>query len=341
MVALRGAEVERFLANAQPRIAVWLIHGSDQGLVDERVRAIAKSAVDDANDPLQVVTIEPDQISNGGLLDEWTSISLFASRRLLKVDLGARDIVEPIRLCLETPTMDCVLAIRAGQLKKDSALRLLCEKSRNAVAVECFSDSPSTIRHLVLEESQKHGVTIGDDALQILTETLGADRSSTRNEVSKLLAYAAENGHVAAEDVQAVVTGAVAKPGDMVVSAMIAGDLNRASTELLRAGLNSSDCQAIVASCMRLYLQIHRANAEIQAGAPVASAHERVVRTAGPMRRSVEVALTREDIDSTLTLVDILRDASARTRRDPGLAEMTAARAVWSIALRAARRAGR
>ena len=55
MVALRGKEIDAFLARPDPARPIILLYGPDAGLVRERAEALLASAVDDPNDPFSLV----------------------------------------------------------------------------------------------------------------------------------------------------------------------------------------------------------------------------------------------------------------------------------------------
>ena len=55
MVALRGKEIDAFLARPDPARPIILLYGPDAGLVRERADALLASAVDDPNDPFSLV----------------------------------------------------------------------------------------------------------------------------------------------------------------------------------------------------------------------------------------------------------------------------------------------
>ena len=55
MVALRGKEIDAFLARPDAGRPIILLYGPDAGLVRERADALIASAVDDPNDPFSLV----------------------------------------------------------------------------------------------------------------------------------------------------------------------------------------------------------------------------------------------------------------------------------------------
>ncbi|MCC7266852.1 MAG: DNA polymerase III subunit delta, partial [Caulobacteraceae bacterium] len=49
MVALKGSDIERFIARPDPARPIVLVYGPDAGLVHERVERLIKASVDDPN----------------------------------------------------------------------------------------------------------------------------------------------------------------------------------------------------------------------------------------------------------------------------------------------------
>src|SRR3977135_3783679 len=63
MVALRGKEIDAFLARPDAGRPIILLYGPDAGLVRERAEALLASAVDDPNDPFSLVRLDGDELS--------------------------------------------------------------------------------------------------------------------------------------------------------------------------------------------------------------------------------------------------------------------------------------
>ena len=63
MVALRGRDIDVFLARPDPSRPIILLYGPDAGLVRERADALMASAVDDPNDPFSLVRLDGDELS--------------------------------------------------------------------------------------------------------------------------------------------------------------------------------------------------------------------------------------------------------------------------------------
>src|SRR5215213_8025804 len=134
MVALKTAEVEKFVARPDTARPVVLIFGPDAGLVRERAEKIVKASVDNADDPFSLVRLEGDDLSGdaGRLVEEANTIPLFGGRRAVWVKAGARNIAPATEMLLASTSPDCRVVIEAGELRKNSPLRVLCERAKNA-----------------------------------------------------------------------------------------------------------------------------------------------------------------------------------------------------------------
>src|SRR6201986_4598182 len=91
MVALRGRDIDAFLARPDPARPIILLYGPDAGLVRERADALLKSAVDDLNDPFSMVKLDGDELSAepSRLVDEALTVPLFGGRRAIRVRAGS------------------------------------------------------------------------------------------------------------------------------------------------------------------------------------------------------------------------------------------------------------
>ncbi len=319
---------------------MWLVHGADSGLIDERIQSIVRKGLDDINDPFQMVRLTGDQLSDDPALlaDEWNSLGLFNSRRVIRLELGSRDIQEDVRRCLESPNQTCTLVIRGAVLKRDSVIRTLCERHRAAVSIECQPDNAGDIKKLIRKELLDRDVEIHENVLDHLVAILGVDRRMTRNELEKLTSYIGNQRLVELEDIEAIVADAAPKLGDAVIAAALRGDILEATLEAGRSLTSQAEYAAILSTCLRVCLLVHRAWAEIEGGAQRSFAQEKAIRSAGPMRKYMQPMLDQNNPQAILGSIEIIREAIGRARREPDLSEIIAIRSLWSVALRTNRR---
>src|SRR2546430_11558462 len=119
VVALRGKEIDAFLARPDPGRPIILLYGPDAGLVRERAEALLASAVDDPNDPFSLVKLDGDELSAepSRLVDEAMTVPLFGGRRAIRVRAGSRSLASGVHTPADTPLRDCRLVIAVGEVR--------------------------------------------------------------------------------------------------------------------------------------------------------------------------------------------------------------------------------
>ena len=113
MVALRGKEIDAFLARPDPGRPIILLYGPDSGLVRERAEALLASAVDDPNDPFSLVRLDGDELSAdpSRLVDEAMTVPLFGGRRAIRVRAGSRSFASGVDTLADVALKDCRIVI--------------------------------------------------------------------------------------------------------------------------------------------------------------------------------------------------------------------------------------
>src|SRR6202020_1386350 len=113
MVALKTADIDKFLARPDPARPVVLVYGPDAGLVSERVNALIKASVDDVNDPFSLVRLEAEDVSANParLVEEAQTIPLFGGRRAVWVKASGRNIAPAVEALLGVDIIDCRIII--------------------------------------------------------------------------------------------------------------------------------------------------------------------------------------------------------------------------------------
>ncbi|TMJ64675.1 MAG: DNA polymerase III subunit delta, partial [Alphaproteobacteria bacterium] len=225
MVALRGKEIDAFLARPDPLRPIILLYGPDFGLVRERAEALLASAVDGPNDPFSLVRLDGDELAAepSRLVDEAMTIPLFGGRRAIRVRAGSRSFAGGIETLAVSPLKDCRVVIEAGELRAESPLRKACERAKTAVAIACYPDGERDLARLIEDELRVSNLRIAPEARATLTSLLGGDRQASRNELRKLALYAHGKGEVTLDDVMAVVADASEMKLDPIVDGAFAG----------------------------------------------------------------------------------------------------------------------
>jgi DNA polymerase-3 subunit delta len=338
MTQLRGAEIDRFLAGPPPDKPVILLFGPDPGGVSERAAAVTKTLV--GGDDLAVVRLDESDLSDANrLADEAYGSSLFSGRRVLRVRPGSsRTVAASLESILADPPADIWIVLEAGDLRKASPLRKLCEASPRAAAIGCYPDNDASLGRMIDAEVKAAGLTIEPDARATLIALLGADRAASRSEIQKLCLYARSAGTVTTSDITAVIDDGTAFAIDDIVDAAALGDVasvDRGLRRLLAAGTAAS---TVGVAAERHFLLLHRLRAAADRGGGMTAALQSLRPPVLPSRRGIierQVRLwPRQELDATLTRIN---QAMIESRLHPAVASAVIARTLLGIAARAAR----
>jgi DNA polymerase-3 subunit delta len=336
MVAKKAGEVEAFLRRPDPAYAVVLIYGPNSGLVTERATQLARSFVENPDDPFQLIRMEGDDIASDPLrlVDEANTIGLFGGRRSILVRAGSRSIAPALEPLLKTPPTDCLVVVEAGDLAKGNPVRTGCESSRNAVALPCYADEARDIAALATSVLREAGLNLDRDALERLSDLLGADRSLSRRELEKLALYAQGQGTVTTEMVDAIMADAAAVVLDAVVDAAFSGEPTTLDTGMTRVFAEGTDPGMVLGAALRQAISLHRTRLAVDRGGRVDDLTRRIhFKRQAAFKKQLQIW----NVGALETAIATLRDSQAQTRKLSSLGETLARRAFLTICTRAAR----
>jgi len=341
LVALRGRDIDAFLARPDPGRPIILLYGPDAGLVRERADALLASAVDDPDDPFSLVKLDGDELSAepSRLVDEAMTVPLFGGRRAIRIRAGSRNFAGGIDTLAEMTLKDCRIVIEAGDLRPESPLRKACERAKTAVAIGCYPDTERDLAKLIEDELRIANLRIAPDARASLMALLGGDRQASRNELRKLTLFALGEGEVTLDHVMAVVADASELKLDPIVDGAFAGKPELVESEFMKAMVAGTYPGVIISSAQRQAAWLHKSALAVAEGTPVASLLEsgypRLHFSRKPM---VETALRNFSAGRLVAIIDQLASAALDARKQPALAAVIAQRALLSIAVNAKRK---
>jgi DNA polymerase III subunit delta len=341
LVALRGKDIDAFLARPDPGRPIILLYGPDAGLVRERADALLASAVDDPNDPFSLVKLDGDELSAepSRLVDEAMTVPLFGGRRAIRVRAGSRSFASGIDTLADMPLKDCRIVIEAGELRPESPLRKVCERAKAAVAIGCYPDGERELSKLIDDELRIASLRIAQDARATLMALLGGDRQASRNELRKLTLYAHGKGEVTLDDVMAVVADASELKLDPIVDGAFAGKPDLVEGEFAKAMVAGTYPGVIVSAAQRQAAWLHKSALAVAEGTPVSTVLEGgFPRLHFSRKTAVETALRHFSAARLIAIIDQLATAALDMRKQPALAAAIAQRALLSIAANAKRR---
>jgi DNA polymerase-3 subunit delta len=343
MVAVKTAEVERYLARPNSAHPIMLLYGPDAGLVRERAEALIRASVQDPGDPFQLARLDGDDLASEPtrLVEEANTVPLFAGRRAVWVRAGAQNIAPALEALIALPASDCRVVIEAGNLRRTSPLRIACERAKNAVALPCYSDSEQALARLIDEEMRVSGLTISAEARAALIPLLGGDRLASRQEIQKLALFAAGRRMVELADVMAVVSDASSLELDAVIDAAFAGRTKELETQLGKTRTAALSPDSLLAAALRQAAQLHKARLAIDRGTAIDTAAAGVAPFLSFARkRTIEAALARWTSPRLERTIIQLGDAVLDARRQSSLAQAIAHRTLLAIAANVRRMQG-
>src|ERR1700761_9314880 len=273
MVALRGKEIDSFLARPDPGRPIILLYGPDAGLVRERADALLKSAVDNVDDPFSLVRLDGDELSAepSRLVDEALTVPLFGGRRAIRVRAGSRSFASGIDTLADSPIKDCRIVIEAGELRAESPLRKACERAKTAVAIACYPDGERDLARLIDDELRIANLRMAGDARAALIALLGGDSQASRNELRKLTLFAHGEGEVTLDHVMAVVADASEMKLDPIVDGAFAGRPDLVESEFAKAMVAGTYPGVIISAAQRQAAWLHKSALAVAEGTPVAT----------------------------------------------------------------------
>jgi DNA polymerase-3 subunit delta len=243
MAEVKSAQADSFIQRPDKIYGVFLLYGPDAGMVSERADALASNFGIDRTDPFALLRLDADAAcaAPGALIDEVRSIGMFGGKRIVRISGSTRrNLAEALRPVLDFASQECRVIIEAADLKRDSALRKLVERSATGMAIPCYADDDRSLANLITAELQAAGLSIDRNAMQLLRSNLGGDRKLTKAELEKLVLYCLGMSQVTARDVETVIGNVANAELDEVVDAAITGKLDLLDAELTRVLANSS-----------------------------------------------------------------------------------------------------
>lgn len=258
---VKPQDADRFLAAPSPQHRVILIYGTDTGLVAERAAAFARAVLAGSDDPFALVKLDSSEIAAdpGRLADEANTIALFGGSRAIWVKVGGnRPIQASVEAVLDAPPRDAWIVLEAGDLKKGTGLRKLCENAAGAAAIACYADNDAALDRLIDGELGAAGLGIDADARTLLRGLLGSDRLASRGEIAKLGLYAHGGGTVTIGDVRAIVGDAGTSAVDELVDAAALGDAEGFDRDFRRQMAAGTAPFVVANAALRQFQLLHR-----------------------------------------------------------------------------------
>lgn len=203
----KAAQIEKYLKKPEPQVKGFLVYGSNEGLVAEYVRKLILTVSADLYDPFCVVYLNGADVNSdpGLMISEYNSRSLMGGRRVIVIKDADNNLTKHLKALLESYDSDTLLVISSATLNKKSSLVSLAEGNDNLAAVACYEDRDEDIFATARSRFIEAGITINNEALQLLCARMSNDRKTNLGEIEKLITYIGDKKNVTPEDIRAVI----------------------------------------------------------------------------------------------------------------------------------------
>lgn len=255
MTALKAGEVGRFANRPDLSEGVFLVYGSDGGLVRETARRLVGHF--SRGDAGSVVTLdaadidaEPDRLAM-----EARTPSLFGDARVIRVRDASRKIAPTIGDLLDDPPAAAIV-LEADNLQKNDPLRTLVEKARSGRALPCYADERMGIGQLIRESFASAQIRYDDDVISTMSDILGNDREVTRREVEKLVLFADQSRHISRDDVLALCGDNAALVVDEICDSAGSGEPDQLDAAVTRALAAGTDAQYLLSATAQHFVRL-------------------------------------------------------------------------------------
>ena len=335
MTTIGNATADAFVKRPPPDMRFFLVHGTDEGLIHERVKTLVDAALAGEPDPLRLTRLDGDAVARdpGALADEAYAISMFGGSRAIWIEAQMRDLLPALEPLFARPPSDCMIIVEAGSLKKGTGLRTAFEKADGAASIECYPDDKRSLGPLVDAEARAAGLSIAPEARDYLVSLLGSDRMTTRGEISKLMLYANGKPRIEIEDIEAIVVDAAPSSLDGLIDAALLGDMAALETDGSRYFAEGGDAGLLVIRLVARLTLLHRLRLEMERGRTFEAAMQaHYVRLSPAGRAALSKQAERWSSASLAKRLTAVATLCGRVRRDTRLAGVLATRALWSLA---------
>lgn len=340
MTALKAGEVARFLKNPEPGNGVFLVFGSDGGLVRETAQTLVGHFAGADPDPMALVSFNGDELDSdpGRLVVEARTPSLFGDARVVRVRGATKKLLDGVKELLDEAPQAAVI-LEADNLQRRDPLRVAVERSPVARALPCYADNETALVTLIRDAFAAAGITADPDVIPTLRGILGNDREITRREIEKLTTYALESKHLTREDVIALCGDNAALLIDQIVDAAGTGHAEKLDAALGRAFAAGVDAQWLLSTSLQHFSRLRAMRVRIDAGTPARQVVEKVQPPVHFSRKPLFEQQLRTFDDATLGRVCTqLLAATGRARRNSALAPAIMHRALLAVCQHAAHR---
>lgn len=238
-------QIEKYLKKPDDVVRCWIIYGSNDGLISEYVKKLTAAICPDIYDPFQVAYLDGDAVNaDAGLLaGEYNSRSLMGGRRVVVVKDADNNLTKILKTFFDDAKSDTLVIVYSSGLNKKSSLVKLGEDHENFGVIACYEDRDEDIFATAKNMLVENGMTIGNEALQLMCARLSNDRKSNLGEIDKLITYMGSKKNITVDDIRNIISDTSSSNTDDVCFSAASGQKDKtlqAYQKLLNEGTDAA-----------------------------------------------------------------------------------------------------
>ena len=264
---VEARSVAAFL-RAPGKARLVLLYGEDEGLIRERSQGLTRGVAGSLNDPFLVVELTRE--GWGQIPAEIAALSMIGGRRVVVVRDATDAILPHVSAALKGPG-GALLILEAAGLGKGK-LRSLAEAAADGAAIGCYPDEGRGVTDLIKAGLSESKVSIDDDALAWLGQSLAGDRAVVRGEMEKLILLAGPGGRVDLDSVQVSTGQSAAGSADEGFLAAMNGQVEKADGAIEATMQEGMAGVALLRMSLGQLQKLHQARLRMDGGMSAADA---------------------------------------------------------------------
>ena len=176
----KSYQLEKNLSKLEKKCVLFF--GENLGLKEDFKKNIKK-----INQEFKILSFSQDEIlkNKNILFTEFKNISLFEENKIYLINDVSDKILETIRN-LEKDIINQSTFLFGGILDKKSKIRNYFEKSKDFLAVPCYSDNEISIRNIIIEKL-KGFKNLTSHIINLIINKTNLDRNKLHNELDKIM----------------------------------------------------------------------------------------------------------------------------------------------------------
>jgi DNA polymerase III subunit delta len=329
---LREDGFDQFLKRQISTMNGVLVHGADSAVVAGFGRQIAKAIAGSSGDAER---FDASILKEGAgrIQDEFYSLSLLGSRRVLWIDGVADTHLKALSDIIVSTHPANFVFLSSDSLAKTSKLRMACEEAAKFGSMALYEEDLASVHNRLGALISKAGLKWEDGAEDLFLEIVGIDRSVVSQEFEKLLLYCYGETLISTAHVLAVCGDTASSSSDGLIDAMLMGDLESVDRMFGNLDYDTGGQKMILSSAISHLVRLQELRGMMDGG-PNA---DTVVRGARPpiffKRQSAVVSqLKKFDATDLLSMQQSLAAATFQTRKNADLSDAITSRALLSVA---------